>query len=135
MCIRDRYGTLINVKIKFIGLANEMSTQTNVIQAFENINNHLVFAPRIPKKDLLRELKFADLLLLTAYSTKGVYPVKMFDYYSVEKPILLCPSDNADMENFITETNSGYIANNIDDCYKAVSYTHLDVYKRQALST
>ena len=50
------------------------------------------------------------------FSNCGALPVKTFDYFKTNKPILLCPSDNDLMENFIKETNSGYIANTVEEC-------------------
>ncbi len=58
-----------------------------------------------------------DVLLLSEYiGLKGCLPVKIFDYYNSNKPMLLCSSDNDVMEKFIKETSSGYIANTQEEC-------------------
>lgn len=63
------------------------------------------------------EYKNADLLFITGFSKiKGYLPVKMFANYQTGKPILLCPSDNDVMEEFIRKTNSGYISNTVEEC-------------------
>jgi hypothetical protein len=58
---------------------------------------------------------------MTSYEgVKGWYPVKMFDYYLAERPIILCPSDHSNIEEFIKETNCGFVFNNSDDCYAKI---------------
>jgi hypothetical protein len=75
------------------------------------------FFERTDRNNLIQKVKSIDLLYLTELeNNKGWLPVKLFDYFNSNKPILLCPSDNDLMENFIKETNSGYIANTVAEC-------------------
>lgn len=75
------------------------------------------FFPRIDRSDLVQKVKNTDILFLTSLNkNNGWLPVKLFDYFNSDKPILLCPSDNDLMMQFIRETNSGYVADSVMEC-------------------
>lgn len=103
------------VLIQFFG--TEMNAgQNNRIQKYSD-KLDIKLNPRIPKAELLVKLANTDLFVLTGFEdVKGWYPVKLFEYFNLNRPILLCPSDNDVMEKFIRETNSGYIANTKEEC-------------------
>ena len=77
----------------------------------------ILITPRIDRAELNKFLKSADVFFATSYSElKGCIPVKLFEYYNTQKPVLLCPSDNDVMETFILETRSGFVANTLEEC-------------------
>ena len=58
---------------------------------------------------------------MTSYrNLNGCLPVKIFEYYYFKIPIILCPSDNDEMQSFLIETDSGYIANDEKNCEKII---------------
>lgn len=114
----DIYHSQISIKLSFIGIASEDNNFINIVNELGSYASHLIFEPRIPKKDLMQKLSEADVMLMTDYgNNKGFYPVKMFDYFQVEKPILLCPSDGGSIEQFIIETESGFVAPDSEVCF------------------
>ena len=51
----------------------------------------------------------ADLLFLTSFdNVQGWYPVKLFEYAKYPSPIILFPSDDGIMDDFIKITSTGY---------------------------
>jgi hypothetical protein len=118
-----KYESKINIKLKFIG-SDEHNPKIEDIKNKLNKHAHLVeVSPRIPKEELLEQLRQADLMLMTNYGKiRGAYPVKMFDYYMVRKPILLCPSDDDCIEKYILDINAGYIANDVYTCVERLSH-------------
>jgi hypothetical protein len=98
------------------------SRPTELIKASkleEKANGKLVFNffDRMDRTNLLPKVKNTDILFLTSLNNNnGWLPVKIFDYYNSDKPILLCPSDNELMVSFIEETCSGYVANSVTEC-------------------
>lgn len=75
------------------------------------------FLPRISRQELQKFYEDVDVLVVTPYKElPSCLPVKLFDYFQTGKPILLCPSDKDVMEEFIRKTNSGYIANTVEEC-------------------
>jgi len=114
----DMYHSKISIKLSFIGIASEDNNFINIVIELGSYASHLIYEPRIPKKDLMQKLSEADVMLMTAYGHNiGFYPVKMFDYFQVEKPILLCPSDGGSIEQFIIETESGFVAPDSEVCF------------------
>lgn len=105
------------VTLKFVGVEVNPAEKKRVANAAQKYGVEIEIEPR-KSKDLVQiEYKNADLLFITGFSNiKGYLPVKMFANFQTGKPILLCPSDNDVMEEFITKTNSGYIANTVEEC-------------------
>jgi glycosyltransferase involved in cell wall biosynthesis len=93
-------------------------------QHYSNIFN---LTGKLPKQQAIEILQQSDVLLATSYENlKGVYPVKMFEYFACRKPVLLCPGDGDEMETFVKETNCGYVANTVDECYRVLEMQVID---------
>lgn len=107
------------IKVSFLGIEmipGEKERLLNLIKGSEDIFE--IYSKK-RKEELVPFLNNADIALATAYrDLKGCLPVKIFDYYSFGLPILLCPSDNDEIENFIKATKSGYIINTEEECIK-----------------
>jgi len=108
-----------NICLKFIGINMIPDQERRVSLLIKGFENNFELIDRCSKEELSQYLNQTDLLLLTGYKgMKGWYPVKLFEYYYLQKPILLCPSDQDIMEEFITQTNSGHVANSLEECYQ-----------------
>lgn len=101
----------------FIGLNMMEDQEKRVSYLTRGYENNFTILPRMKKNELIEYYEKSDLLLVTAFKgVKGWYPVKLFEYYQTATPILLCPSDKGDMENFVLSTNCGYVADTKDGC-------------------
>lgn len=113
----EKFEDKIHIELKFIGLTEQ---DPNIVKIRAQLGKHsdcLELVQRIPKKELITEMANSDLMLMTKYGkVKGWFPVKLFDYLMIEKPILLCPTDDDCIEKFIIDTNSGYFANDEESC-------------------
>ena len=109
----------IKIKVFFIGV-NTIKSELNRLNALVNdLPEVFKIIPRINKTDLKHYLHQCDLTLATSYEgLTGCVPIKLYDYYSFNKPVILCPSDNGVMEDFIKKTNSGFIVNSRQECTK-----------------
>lgn len=103
-----------SIKFRFIGI--EMNSgQIDRLKRYKSLD--IEIHPRIDKNKLDKFIEYSDVFILSGFDgVSGWYPVKLFDYYNWNRPILLCPSDNDVIERFINETNSGFIANNKEEC-------------------
>lgn len=109
-------NTKMELELIFIGTEIDVNGHDKLFQLTENIPN-VSFKPRMNKTELNDEIERCDLLLLTSFeNVKGWYPVKLFDYYATGKPILLIPSDEDVMEEFIKNVGCGYTCNSIKEC-------------------
>ncbi len=108
-----------HLKVRFIG-ANVVEEKLKEIQdKTRGFSNNFEFINRVSKERLKEYYAESDLLFLTEYTGfKGWLPVKIFDYFSSDIPMLLCPSDNGVLEEFIQKSNSGFIANTVEECEK-----------------
>ena len=87
----------------------------------KNYENTFTILKRLNKEDLLKYYENSDVLVSTRFkNVKGWFPVKLFDYLSVNRNIMLCPSDNDVISKTIKATKSGYIANNKYDCKQII---------------
>lgn len=112
----------LKLEVVFIGIEMVPEVVSKLKELTSEFDEYFFFYNRMNKTELNLELEKADLLLLTGFSeVKGWYPVKLFQYYSTGKPILMVPSDNDVMQEFIEGTNSGYIAKSEEDCIDILS--------------
>lgn len=105
-------GKTKKVKLYFHGLSIDPTQRERISGLFGTVKEYYEITERIEKSALVPMMKQAQLLLLIGHrNIKGWYPIKVFDYLSVQQPILLCPSDDDVLEKIITETRSGYVLN------------------------
>lgn len=105
----------------FLGSYANEKERNNLESLTAEFKDFTSIIPKVSKKRVQEYIVKNDLLFLTEYKNlKGCLPVKIFDYFESDKPILLCPSDNDSMEKFILQTNSGYIANSEDKCLEII---------------
>jgi len=99
----------INIKVNLIGTEAVFSMEQRVLSNYENIKHAINFSPRTSKRELEIIYQGSDILWLTSFSNiPGWYPVKLFDYASTGVPILLFPTDNGVMQDFILRTRTGF---------------------------
>ena len=110
------------INVRFIG-TNMMSAETDrATKLTKGYESNFEFIDRVPKSELEPYLFSSDVLYLTSFEKiKGWFPVKLFEYYASGVPLLLCPSDDSSMEEFITITNCGVVANDINECESVLS--------------
>jgi hypothetical protein len=102
--------------VSFIGTEIQVNAHNHLKKLVEGNNENYTFHSRMPKDELNLILETADLLLLTGFDgVKGWYPIKLFEYFATDKPILLFPSDKDVIEKFIVQTNSGFVVNSVQE--------------------
>ena len=96
-------------KIKFVGTPKNFT-----IPPF--IKNNVEFIPKQSYADVIKLARACDvnLLVLNFAERLGVYSGKLFDYISVQKPILALVNKNDVAAQLIEEVNAGYIAEGED---------------------
>ena len=105
------------IKLFFIGVNVVPKQLVRVKNLSKGFEENFITLDRMPKEKLVEYMCDSDMLFLTSYEKNtGWIPVKLFEYYSSDIPILLCPSDKGEMEKFILNSSSGYVANNMIEC-------------------
>lgn len=118
----------IKLVIRFIGIDTDSKQKKRVNSLIQKHQDSYQLIDRIPKKDLNSYLTSSDYFFLTSYGElQGCLPVKIFDYLKYQKPILLYPSDNGIIRDFIEETGSGFALTTKNQVVK----TLLDAIKKK----
>lgn len=79
------------IRINFYGI-NEEKEIANIVEQFYNLKDSIKIFPKIPNKQLIRELSKSNVLLLfNYYSMMGT---KIYDYLALNRKIILCFEDD-----------------------------------------
>ncbi len=104
------------ILVEFVGV-NIIPSELTRLKGLCKGSSVFRFVDRVNRENLTKAMQLSDILILTSFdNVKGWYPVKLFEYYASGKPILLCPSDKDVMEEFVLKTNSGFVANTVEEC-------------------
>jgi len=105
-------------KVRFIGTPENFSIPT---EFKENVE----FVEQIPNKDVISFLQHADcnLLIHPPTGAKGIFTGKLFDYLSVEKPILAMVDCNDVAAELINACCAGYVIDfyDINGIYECIT--------------
>jgi glycosyltransferase involved in cell wall biosynthesis len=106
----------LNIQINFVGINSLENQEKKIKERYSDILVNLSFYDRMPASNLQQIYNHSDLLWLTSFDNmKGWYPVKLFDYAKQGIPILLYPTDNDVMQNFIETGSVGKAFDNESD--------------------
>jgi len=125
------------LKIHFIGTHHNFSIPNEFV-------SNIQFIPQITNEEVVGFLSSADcqLLIHPPSSAKGIFTGKLFDYLSVERPILAIVDPNDVAADLIQTCSAGYIAdfnsqeeitNGIRNCIKlwskkeSLNYNHSEI--------
>ena len=109
------------VEVCFVG-ADVIPIEWNRLKSLKKAYKFIKLIPRQSKEKMQEQLISADVFFATGYDgMNGFVPVKCLDYLAWETPVILCPSDNGELEKFINNTSCGMIADNEEDCIKILS--------------
>jgi glycosyltransferase involved in cell wall biosynthesis len=110
-----------NVIVQFIG-SNIGDSSIRRLEYFKSKYSFVRIIDKLPKDELKKFLATTDIFLLLNYEgLKGCLPVKIFEYFSWNRPIILFESDKDLMEEFILKSNCGYIVNSDSECKDLIS--------------
>lgn len=108
----NRESSTVNINVTYVGVE---SIPHELAKLKNRINNDSSFhlLPKMSYEKLINLYQEMDILYLTSYEqNEGWLPVKLYDYYKVGLPILLYPTDNGIMSDFILKSNSGISCSN-----------------------
>ena len=59
--------------------------------------------------------------MLLASKKHVALPAKLFEYFGLEKMIIVSTNDKSDVETFVNATNSGFVCDNSDEIYECIA--------------
>ena len=109
----DKFSGQIEIEINFVGLSTIPAEEEKVKRLTAQYPKNFKVLPRLPKAEIDQFYESSDLMLATGFTgVKGCMPTKLFECGVSNIPLLLYPSDNDSMEEFVKSTNCGYVAQN-----------------------
>lgn len=111
--IRDGRIAASGVELRFVGggaYGDDPAVRASIASA--GLTESVVFLPRVPYEESLRELSQADLLLLLQASddTVGLVPAKLYEYLRTRKPVFALVRPGA-VSEVLARTGGGWCAN------------------------
>lgn len=106
-----------NIVFYFVGTCESEEIERYLKELAKKKPQNFKWIDKLPKEQFDQLISSMDIGVITPYKNlTGCLPVKIFDYYSHELELLLCPSDHDLMEEFISETKSGVILSSKQEC-------------------
>lgn len=109
-----------NFKCLFIGSDYHSGQTERILNHNQKISKYFTTTARKSHLESLRELKSSNLLLLLCNDEFVALPAKLFEYFGLDRKILIVKNDKDVVENFVNMTNSGFLCNNVDDVYRSL---------------
>lgn len=109
----------VKIEIHFPGLAFDKVQEERILSLTTEIKDHVHIYPRLAKEDVIELQLSSDLLLMVTHQNlKGVPSSKLFEYFGLKKPILVVPGDNDIVDEYVSNTKSGFITYDISGTVK-----------------
>ncbi len=116
------YSNAIDVQVCFPGVAFDPIQLKRIQKLIYGYEDFFYITNRVPKKEVLQLQQQSDLLLmLTHKGTKGVPSSKLYEYLSLQKPIVCYPSDLDIVEQILKEVGIESIVNTEQDLFNYLS--------------
>lgn len=109
-----------DLKVLFIGSEYYSDQKNRILNHNMEISDFLTTTPRMSHLKSLTELKSCNLLLLLCNDEFVALPAKIFEYFGLERKILVVKNDKNVVENFILETKGGDLCNDSEDVFKSL---------------
>ena len=108
----------IPVVLEFYGVEMILSVKEKLEKLISGYEDYFFLHKKVDKKTLLMIQQNSDFLFLTNYTDINDWlVVKLIDYSVTGIPVILFPSDNGIMSDFINKTNIGYSLKNENEFY------------------
>jgi len=108
-------------KIEFVGTSKNFSIPSNLV-------SHIYFIPRVPYLVAMDHMKYSDcnLLFCPPSEAMGRYTGKLFDYLSVQRPILAMVDMKDVAADLVLEHKAGFVTEFADE--KAIALGLKEIY-------
>ncbi len=105
----------IQTQCYFYGANFKVQWKERIMNFDLALKPYLFPTERIPQMEVLKNLKSANCLLMLADDHHILLPSKIFEYFALERKILLVKNDRDINEKMMKETNAGLICNSAED--------------------
>lgn len=108
------------VKLNFIGIKSIASVAERIRKALPE--ECIFLSDRLPRETAIRYTLQSHVLLYAGWKNyDGIYSGKIFDYIGARRNILIAPGDDNVIDNIVLNTQSGKIANTVNEFTAALT--------------
>lgn len=108
------------VRMEFYGIDNYKDAFLRLTSLYPALKSCIYTFPRTDHKKIIERQYKSDVLLLFAGTQVDGSAAKIFEYFALNKKILLIINDHGTLQSFITTTQSGIICNDKNDAINAI---------------
>lgn len=109
-------STNVKIHIHFPGLGFDPKQTKRVQRAMKGHEEYVHISQWLPKEEVIKLQKNADLLLMLSYEGfKGIPSSKLYEYIGLQKNILHFPNDKDVIEQILNDTELGINCTNISE--------------------
>ena len=104
-------------KVIFVGLESNPPLLAKVKKLVEGYEDFFNYTLRVSKQEAIAiQHKSTVLLAISHKDEKGIPGSKLYEYLALQKPVLICPSDQEIIEETLKSTNQAIVTNNVEEC-------------------
>lgn len=108
--ISGRGITPQDLRLLFIGMDFQDVARERLMAYSHQLLPFIETTPRMSAAEAVGRLRSSNAFLLLASRRFSPIPAKLFDYLALGKPILMCENDRATVEEILTDSGAGLIA-------------------------
>lgn len=123
------------ITCNFFGLNYNVKQKDRVLNHNINLKPYINTTDRIPHNEVLENLLHSNLLLLLCSDEIVALPAKLFEYFGLERKILVVKNDRSVVEKFMNDTNAGFLCNTEDDVKKSLSEAYNEFRENKKVSS
>ena len=109
------------IQLNFPGLAFDPKQAKRIERLAKNIQEYVHITNRIPRKEVLELQEKSDLLVMISHTNlKGIPSSKLYEYISLEKPVLQYPNDQDIVSETLADTGLGIICSSEEEIVNSI---------------
>ena len=108
----------VKIKVNLYGNKGNIKILKRISTVNPELINYFNLSPRMTQEEVIKKLNNSHVLLLLASKKHVALPAKLFEYFGLEKMIIVSTNDKSDVETFVNATNSGFVCDNSDEIYE-----------------
>ena len=117
------------LRINFIGAEFYTEQIDRIFQSDASIHQYIETSPRISQGEVIKLLAASHLLLILSHPSHVALPAKIFEYFGLDRKILVSINDKSDIESLMNECSGGYLCDSEEDVYRAIKESYLEFIK------
>ena len=122
------------IKIYFPGLAYTKTQEKRIRNLIKGYESYFIILKRISKPKVISIQKQSHLLLMVGHEKiKGIPSSKIYEYISLQKPILLVNPDGDILEKTVKKCGFGYIANSKKEIFKIIEKMYIKFERKEQI--